>query len=76
MNGWITNELPDSELTVLMRVTDDEYPVWPGFHDGEGWRYADATYVLPPQKVTGWVHLEDAAKAIDQVSNPHPQAGR
>lgn len=55
--------LPDSETTVLMRVDDEAYPVWPGFHDGECWRNADATRA--DAKVLGWMPLERAAEILD-----------
>lgn len=66
--SWITSTLPDSDMTVLMRLEDNEYPVWPGFHDGEHWRSSDGTIVQGP--IRGWMHLEDAARAIDQPSEP------
>lgn len=60
--NWNTH-LPDSDLTVLLRVQDEEYPVALGFHDGEAWRYADAALVELP--VIGWMDLHDAAKKLD-----------
>lgn len=63
MSAWITNSLPDDEITVLMRLKDDEYPVWPGFIDEGIWCSCDASIVEGP--VLGWMHLEDAAKALD-----------
>jgi hypothetical protein len=63
MNGWITDKLPDSDMTVLMRLSDKEFPVWPGFHDGEQWMSSDASTVEGP--VLGWMELEDAAKQLD-----------
>lgn len=64
-NGqWVTGELPDSEETVLMRLADEAYPVWPGFHDGEAWRSADSSEVTGP--VLGWLRLEAAAAALDK----------
>ena len=59
---WQT-ELPDADVTVLLRLPGDETPVWPGFHDGESWRSADATTLEGP--VLGWMHLETAALALD-----------
>lgn len=58
---WKTG-LPDSDLTVLMRLEDDEMPVWPGFHDGEQWRGADANPVH--SKVLGWMELHEAAELL------------
>ena len=62
---WIDpdNEMPDSEITVLMRLDDEEYPIWPGFWDGEKWRQADAGEV--GCRVVGWMHLENAAMILD-----------
>lgn len=62
MNAWITDTLPDDELTVLMRLQDDEYPVWPGFRDSDEWHSCDGSTVIGP--VLGWMHLEDAAKRL------------
>lgn len=37
------DEMPDADTTVLLHVPESEDdPVWPGFWDGEQWRYADA----------------------------------
>lgn len=63
MKNWITDRLPDSDMTVLIRLSGDEYPVWPGFHDGEGWRSADASTLEGP--VLGWMELDDAADFLD-----------
>jgi len=60
---WITDQLPDSETTVLMRLQDEEYPIWPGFHDEGEWCNADATLVTVP--VLGWLPLETAAQKLD-----------
>ncbi len=60
---WITDTLPDDEMTVLMRLNDNEYPVWPGFRDDGEWRSCDGTTVAGP--VLGWMQLEDAASALD-----------
>ncbi len=62
---WVTDSLPDSDLTVLVRTNDRELPVWPGFHDGEFWRTADASTVVGI--VLGWMNLEDAAKHLDSI---------
>jgi len=60
---WITHQLPDSETTVLMRLQDEEYPIWPGFHDEGEWYNADATQVTVPVLV--WLPLETAAQKLD-----------
>ena len=64
MNAWNTTSLPDSEITVLIRYQHEEYPLVIGFHDGEHWRDQDAS-ALHGQLVSGWMHLEDAARKLD-----------
>jgi len=63
MPRWITDTFPDDEVTVLLRLDDAEYPVWPGFREDGQWRSADATTICGP--VRGWMHLEDAANHLD-----------
>lgn len=60
---WVTNTLPESDMTVLIRCSGDEYPVWPGFHDGEQWCSADGSTLEGP--VLGWMELETAAEVLD-----------
>jgi hypothetical protein len=60
---WITDSLPDADMTVLLRLSGEEYPVWPGYHDGEGWRSAGGEELEGP--VLGWMELGDAAAALD-----------
>jgi len=60
---WITDCLPDADQTVLVRCAGEEYPVWPGFHDGEAWRSADGTTLEGP--VLGWLDLNAAAAILD-----------
>lgn len=55
-------DLPDSDLTVLMVTTDPEFPVWPGFHDGERWCSADASEF--EGSILGWLHLDEAAALL------------
>lgn len=59
-------DLPDADTTVLIRTTDDDTPIWPGFWDGECWRFADATRVL--EVITGWMDIGTAADALDEMS--------
>lgn len=67
MSAWITDTLPDADMTVLMRLAGNEDMIWPGFHDGETWRSADAQTVEGP--VLGWMALDDAAVLLDGAEN-------
>lgn len=55
----VTERLPDDDILVLLALSDEE--VWPGFRDGEVWRYADAT-PIESAKVTDWMDLPAAPK--------------
>ncbi|EKD38159.1 MAG: hypothetical protein ACD_75C00843G0005 [uncultured bacterium] len=61
--NWITNTLPDSDMTVLIRLGDEILFLWPGFHDGEQWCDAEGATLDVP--VLGWMELEDAAAILD-----------
>jgi len=70
---WTIDSLPDSDMTVMMRLPDkSEFPVWPGYHDGERWCSASAEEVEGP--VLGWMTLEDAAKQLDWFGPDLPDA--
>jgi len=64
---WITDSLPDEETTVLMRLPNSDYPVWPGFREDNEWNTCDGSTLDGP--VQGWMHLEDAAKCLDAHEN-------
>lgn len=55
----ITERLPDDDTLVLLALSDEE--VWPGFRDGEVWRYVDAT-PIESALVTDWMDLPAAPK--------------
>lgn len=57
--------LPDSEILVLIRLDDEEYPLVIGYHDGDHWRTSDACKLDRP--VTGWLNLDEAANMIDDL---------
>jgi len=63
---WIdpNEKKPDADIVVLMRLDDEDYPVWPGFWDGETWRQADVPGEVDCA-VIGWLHLENVAMALD-----------
>lgn len=63
--------LPDDESTVLLYAPGNDEPVWPGYRDGESWRWADGT---PAEGVTHWTGmpqgpnqgLADAIACVEQ----------
>ena len=61
-------ELPDDEITVLLRLNDSEWPVSLGFHENGEWRDNLADQIAT-DIVLGWMHLEDAARLLDQQSH-------
>ena len=67
MSAFEMDRLPDSDITVLMRLPGDDYPVWPGYHDGEQWFTADGCAIDAQCSgpVIGWVDLHAAAEILD-----------
>lgn len=67
--GWISpDQPPDADITVLARLNDDEYSIWPAYYDdsedvGHEWRGADGGPLAG--RVTAWMHLDAAAAALD-----------
>jgi hypothetical protein len=56
MATWIDAAiaLPDADTLVLLALNDDD--VWPGYLDGDIWRYVDAMPITS-ERVTHWMHL-------------------
>lgn len=52
--------LPDDSTLVLLALNDDD--VWPGYRDGDTWRYVDAM-AITVERVTHWTHLPAAPGA-------------
>lgn len=49
-------DLPDSDITVLLHMpADSDWPIWPGYHDGEVWRLAEGG--KPAQRVARWADM-------------------
>jgi len=46
--------LPDADTLVLLALNDDD--VWPGYLDGDTWRYVDAMPITS-ERVTHWMPL-------------------
>lgn len=47
------DDSPDADLTVIVRLRNNEEPVWIGFFDGEEWRDADGQ----PVEVVRWAEM-------------------
>ena len=62
---WIAVDvkLPDDDNLVLIALNDDDG--WPGFRDGDGWRYLDAIPITV-ERVTHWMSLPSPPKQVDQ----------
>lgn len=54
---WIAvaDEIPDSDITVLVYAPAQTDPVWLGYHDGDVWLSVDGT----PIDVTHWADLPE-----------------
>jgi hypothetical protein len=55
---WIptaNDTLPDTDLTVMIHMPDEDEPVWLGYHDGETWRTVDAARC----EVSHWADLPE-----------------
>lgn len=46
----VTERLPATDDTVIVRLRNNEEPVWLGYHDGEQWRDTDGQ----PVEVVRW----------------------
>lgn len=53
-------ELPDDDTLVLLALNDDD--VWPGYRDGDIWRYMDAMPITI-ERVTHWMPMPAAPQA-------------
>ena len=58
-------EKPDSDISVLLFDPAASEPVWPGYLDGETWRYADGMPAAP-------THWADFPKGPNNVSQDEP----
>lgn len=69
---WIapTSALPDDDALVLLALNDDD--VWPGYRDGDIWRYIDAMPITT-ERVTHWMPLPappaTAGRLLDGVQH-------
>mgnify|MGYP003112464697 CR=1 FL=1 len=49
-----SEQLPDSDIDVLVRTDDDSYSVWAGYHDGHCWYLASGK---SPRQVYHWAEM-------------------
>lgn len=58
--------LPDDGMTVMLRLNDEEYPVWPAFYCSDRESWVDPWGALiDSSTVLGWAELEDVAALMD-----------
>lgn len=55
----VGDRLPDDDTTVMIALTDDDEPVWMGWHDGEGWHVAEGA----PADVTHWKPIPEGPRS-------------
>lgn len=62
-------DLPDDGIHVLVRTDDETLPVLTGYHSEEEW-FNNESQPLTDEgfNVTGWMHLEDAARILDAAT--------
>jgi hypothetical protein len=64
---WRT-DLPDDEMTVLVRLRDADWPVVVGFHEEGRWHDSGADEIAD-KDVIGWMDLHAAAAILDTPNN-------
>ena len=62
---WIKRQLPDEEITVVIRLRNEEWPVTLGFRESGRW-YDMSANVINRLEVCGWMHLHEAAALLDR----------
>lgn len=51
----VAEQLPDSDMTVMLFDPTSDEPVWPGYHDGEAWKSAEGMPATP----THWTEMPE-----------------
>ncbi|WP_194720784.1 DUF551 domain-containing protein [Noviherbaspirillum malthae] len=54
----VSERMPDSDMTVMLFDPTSDEPVWPGYHDGEAWKFADGM----PANPTHWAEMPEGPK--------------
>jgi hypothetical protein len=61
---WISTleEMPDEDITVLIRTDNEDDPVWFGYYESDehGWRFVDGGSV--PNTVEYWADMPEGPK--------------
>lgn len=71
---WQTESLPDSDMTVLLRLRDDDEPLAVGYVEiygpppAYGWRRPGGA-PIDSRNVAGWMDIHEAAEALDLTPN-------
>jgi Lar family restriction alleviation protein len=58
-------EMPDDDISVIGRFESEDYPVYATLHDEHGWGPADGCGGTYTDKLTGWMHIHEAAEILD-----------
>lgn len=64
---WITNRLPDTSGTVLLRLSGMGFKIAEGYCRDNQWYWPGGQRIF--RTVLGWMTLEDAAALLDGPSN-------
>jgi hypothetical protein len=60
LNKWTkcSDQLPDSETTVMTYAPESNEPIWPAYHDGEQWVDMNGL-PLDDATITHWMEFPD-----------------
>ena len=72
-NKQAATNFPDDYTNVLLRLDHKDYPLITGFPYEDKWR--DSGGMLLTTRVLWWMHLEDAAKILDQHAGDERKEG-
>lgn len=66
-NGWRNPavEMPDDDMTVVIRRKTDDCPIGSAFHAAGAWQMDFEVRPLSQRSVRGWMHLHEAAAILD-----------
>lgn len=67
-------DMPDDDISVIGRFESEDYPVYATLHDEHGWGPADGCGGTYTDKLTGWMHIHEAAEILDAARKVVPHA--